>query len=424
MACRFPPSYSAATHQHSSLFPGIASKDFIPNSTEPAGISTKPLFEPFGILMKRANEFLKKNHRVQVKTCESVEFKLDSDGTPRIQKMTYSECDSQTITYLRGLRLWLVPRDDPSHPPQQLGYFNTMPNIVSLNIGTPDFEPLDTVIDRINKKLRIQPIEGRILNVETQEMKYKGYSKHGMDPDRSCWKEYTNAELLFVYILRVFYEVEDPSYEIIGCADFLPECKDNGGIFADPTYEPFSQVIKKASAWCYHNSRTRFCNAQTMCYKLKSGGVNTKRMHFVEHGQTSTCFVKILRVVYATPFVPMEVAPPFLIMNSKTFEPVALSTGGIISTPKYESLDQTKKRISAWIAATGARVLSVETRDERMNAMEKSEGPNSSYTINTGRSCSHKMVFRVYFDGNYQELPPEVLPPLPTLEDDSCCNII
>ncbi|KAG1652392.1 hypothetical protein GQR58_026316 [Nymphon striatum] len=528
MAVPLPPSYSAATHQHASVQPGLTYRDFIPNCVDAGGVFSRPTFEPFGVLMQRANEFLNGNPGVQVKTCESVEFKFGQGGLPKLHKLTYIESGKHLNLYLRGLRLWLVPRDDPTRPPQQIGYFNNIPAITSQNIGTPDFESLDSVVETINNNLRNRPLQGRMLNMETQDMKFKGYSPEGMDPDKSCWQEYGERDMLFIYVLRVYYEIGDPSYELLGCVDFVPDCRDAGGVFSLPTYEPFSQVIMKASSWCYHNSTTRFCNAQTMNYKLKTEGVNTKRMHYVEHGKRLTGFLKILRVVYATPFVPLETAPPPLAMSSRTFEPVPISTGGLMGIPNYEFLEPTMNRISAWIRATVmknyyqcstnpmsdspgqvhlgvpafspiqlghglmptfrhelarygvenirelveffesllseeeknaaisqwpalktklsrrqeakpldvyssllqsildecARVLSAETRAERMN-MDMVEGTDSGYTYNTGRGCYVKTIFRVYLDGNYQEPPPEALPPLPTtLEEDCCCKII
>ena len=56
---------------------------------------------------------------------------------------------------------------------------------------------------------------GRILNVETQEMKFHEWGV-GVDPDESCWVDSVKFNLSFLVCVRVFYEVGHTGFEEIG----------------------------------------------------------------------------------------------------------------------------------------------------------------------------------------------------------------
>lgn len=67
--------------------------------------------------------------------------------------------------------------------------------------------------------------------------------------------------------------------EEIGVADFVPQSLSSGGIFSTPQFEAFSSVVERASSWCAQQISLRFCNAQSIEIKLKSGRaiVDTQR---------------------------------------------------------------------------------------------------------------------------------------------------
>ena len=64
---------------------------------------------------------------------------------------------------------------------------------------------------------------GRILNVETQEMKFHEWGV-GVDPDESCWVDSVKFNLSFLVCVRVFYEVGHTGFEEIGTAKCLWLC--------------------------------------------------------------------------------------------------------------------------------------------------------------------------------------------------------
>ncbi|XP_064487176.1 uncharacterized protein LOC135399270 [Ornithodoros turicata] len=424
----FPPSYSEATRQHASLGGGLTFVDFLPYCISSGGLFSTPTFEPFRVLINRANEWLKENPSWEVKTCESVEFKTSSEVV-NTERMTYYEYGEQSTRYVRCLRLWLVPRLDQSRPPQQIEYCNLIPQQTGHTglFGMPTFETLHEVLERYNFQVRYQPAPGRVLAVETQEMKIPSYSN--FDPDRSYWSEHGGRNRHFLFVIRVFFEVGTSGNEEIGAADFVPKCTSTGGLFSFPRYEPFSNVVARSSQWCSQQASLRFCNAQSLEIKLKSGAtVDTQRMSFTEHAERSTFYVRVLRVAYTKEPVPTAegVLPPSppLHLQCKTFIPLQLTRGFFV--PEFESLSATKKRVEAWIRATGARVLSCETAAMRLFANGKAlTSIESSFTYNNGNRNEYWIfILRLYLDGTYQEPPTGELPPLPEVRDVGCCNLI
>lgn len=57
---------------------------------------------------------------------------------------------------------------------------------------------------------------GRLLNMETQEMKFSSFDISQFDPDKTYWKERDDHGLLYVNVLRVFYELGSPANELLG----------------------------------------------------------------------------------------------------------------------------------------------------------------------------------------------------------------
>ncbi|KAG0443795.1 hypothetical protein HPB47_014518 [Ixodes persulcatus] len=415
----FPPSYSEATRQHASLGGGLSFVDFLPYCISSGGLFSTPTFEPFRTLVNRANEWLKENPTWEVKTCESVEFKTSSEVV-NTERMTYYEYGEQSTRYVRSLRLWLVPRLDQSRPPQQIEYRNLIPQQTGHAglFGMPTFETLHELLERYNQQLRYQPMPG--------ELPWPPHYSN-FDPDRSYWSEYGGRNRHFLFVVRVFYELGSAGCEEIGVADFVPQCTTTGGLFSFPRYEPFCNVIGRSAQWCSQQRSLRFCNAQSLEVKLKSGTtVDTQRMSYTEHAERTTFYVRVLRVAYSKEPAEAGLLPPSppLALHCKTFLPLQLTRG--LFVPEFESLSATKKRLEAWIRATGARVLSCETVAMRLfTGGEAHTGIESSFTYNNGNRSEYWIfVLRLYLDGAYQEPPQEVLPPPPEVRDVGCCTVL
>ncbi|UYV80869.1 ZC3H11A [Cordylochernes scorpioides] len=395
----FPPSYEQATRQHASLTGDLSVMDFLPYCLNDGGIFSQPKYQPFRELMDRANHWLQNHSHLEVKTCESVEFKLGED----IESMTYLETCHGVNQFIRGLRLWLVPRLDPSRPPQYLKHLNLVPD--------PE-ETLDDVLLRFNQLMETVPLPGRILTVETQEMKVP--SSGAFDPDKSNWSEMGNHERHFIFVLRIFFEYGPPAHEDLGVRDFVPHILNK----ELPFYETFSQLVKRASAWCSRQELLRVCHAQSVEIKIKDGVADSRKMSYTEHCMRNTHYLRILRIAFTQPSLQWShelVSPPRLLLSCKTFFP---SLG-------QDSMGCMASHVRAWVKAAKARVLSVETAAMRLyTGGEEALGPEASYTYNFYTQSEHWVfVIRVYMDGCYEDpficVPPPILP-----EESNCCAIL
>lgn len=123
----------------------------------------------------------------------------------------------------------------------------------------------------------------------------------GVDPDESCWVESVKFNLSFLVVIRVFYEIGPPACEEVGkskhkeyhnaspyfhfhiswldfvlfpgVADFVPACLNSGSQIRTTAaeFEPFCEVVRKASQWCFHQEHVRVTNVQSIDYKLQHG---------------------------------------------------------------------------------------------------------------------------------------------------------
>ncbi|CAG0901440.1 unnamed protein product [Darwinula stevensoni] len=348
--------------ESASAHSGLSYVDFIPERLEGGGF-----FSAFTVLMARGNEWLAKNADWEAVTCESMEFKT----TDRVQaeKMTYYESGERHTAYVRCLRLWVRRRNNLDEPPQQVGYVNYVPEVMEQKMfGSPKFLPLSCMVDRMNEVFRANPLPGKIITIETQEMKVDSYSGR-LDPDRSYWVERGDAQKLLVFVIRIFFQTSFSRHETgerqeIGLADFTPICEKPSGIFSHPKYESFSSMAGRMSSWCRDQSNIRITNIQSLEYKLKHGQLDTQRTWYTEHGGVNTYYVRILRVAFVR---TKEIHVPRYTVTCRTFVPVQTKQGGIFRESEYESMSQTRDRIAAWMGLTGATLVGAETSAIRLN---------------------------------------------------------
>lgn len=76
-------------------------------------------------------------------------------------------------------------------------------------------------------------------------------------------------------------------------------------------------------------------------------------MDYTEHGSKATFYLRILRVAYTKPPANYHLKAENLLtqLTCKTIVPVQLTTG--VFVPEYETLGETKERVTAWVSATG-----------------------------------------------------------------------
>ncbi|GFY57252.1 transposon Ty3-I Gag-Pol polyprotein [Trichonephila inaurata madagascariensis] len=357
-----PPSYYDVIGKEPCTDGFFTFIDFLPECRDPGGLISKPEYETFRPLIDRANAWLRANGRWRIVTCESVEFKARNEHINH-EKMTYLEYGESYTCFVRGLRLWISEKLNDQEREQQIGYLNMLPQQYTEGgiFSTPEFESLDGVVSRFNTMIQTRPLPGRIINIESQEMKMRHSGE--IDPERTCWVEGGKRQKHFLFILRIFFEISDGEPEEIGIMDFIPDAITRGGVFSYPRYEPFSNVIQKASNWCAMQNGIRICNTQSVELKMKTGlEVNPQRMSFTEHGERGTFYVRILRVAYVktrdlsfkNQIMPMSVTQ----LTCKTFVPMQLTTS--LFVPDFENLQETKERVTAWVKATGKPFICFE----------------------------------------------------------------
>ncbi|KAI0231165.1 hypothetical protein LSAT2_018495 [Lamellibrachia satsuma] len=335
---------------------------------------------------------------------------------------------SQQVRRVRQAKLWVVPRnrDDPPAP-QQFGYVNIVPTRSAHGV----FDSFGETIRKFNSHLRKHPLPGRVMNVESQEMKFHEWGV-GVDPDESCWVESVKFNVSFLVVIRVFFETGTSAYEEIGCADFVPTCRDVGSQFATSDFEDFGSVVYKARCWIRQQQDVRVTNIQSIDYKLLHGSnindVDTQRSFYVESGLHTTRYLRVLRICFVKPFdgSPLMQDEPFR-LNYVTFEPLMISSGGIIGIPLFQTMDETMKRAVAWLNQSPPELeaVSAETVPVRMFSGNQYGNHEVTYTWNRGEQKEFwLLVLRIFVNGDYDVSPGDLLPEVDDKDKDNNCACV
>ncbi|KAI0217026.1 hypothetical protein LSAT2_031056 [Lamellibrachia satsuma] len=400
--------------------------DFIPALIKPGGILTSPKYERFVDLMIKANNWLQANPTIRVITCESLEVRAHEVNTDVSTSFDYQHLQS----YLRSLRIWISSKTAADMAePQQLGYLNVVPACKDAGgfLTMPTFDTFGETVDKLNAMLSTRPLPGRILNLETQDIKMYQWTG-SVDPDESYWAETGKQVKTYLNIIRLFYEAAPPAYERIGCVDFVPACIQPWSLLKPFVFEPFSAVLLKAQAWIQQQPMLQVASVQSINYKIhttwSSSVLDTQGTLFRELGKNITCYVRILRVCYISS--TSQPRQPLTALACKTFVPCQLTQQGTFAPPTFETQSQTMRRALTWLQATGARVISSETVPLKKVTNFQFD-PNVTLTVKSATTQQELYVLRVYLDGYYSEPPSEVLPPVSAIAPPvniGCCTLL
>ncbi|CAG0888735.1 unnamed protein product [Darwinula stevensoni] len=306
------------------------------------------------------------------------------------------------------------------------------------------YEPFSVLMARGNEWL-VRNADWEAVTCESMEFK----TSDRVRTESMTYCEHGQSRTAYIRCLRLWIRRRDnfdePSQQLgyVNCVPDVVEQK----MLGSPKFLPLNSMILKMNEMLRSNplpgkiitietqgqSNIRITNIQSVEYKLKHGQLDTQRTWYTEHGDVNTYYVRILRVA----FVPTEEIhlPPYTI-TCRTFQPVLLEREGMFTAPEYESMSQTRYRVAAWMRFVGATLISAETSAIRLDTGgERKMGPEATYTFNEtsqsgGSSTSRHSVterwiyiIRLYLDGEYEEPPAEVLPPVPKIKEDSCIII-
>ncbi|XP_055352575.1 uncharacterized protein LOC129598617 isoform X2 [Paramacrobiotus metropolitanus] len=408
-----PPDYGVATGPTPAVplpavarpSPSLQAVDFLPRMTRENGPSHHAEYEPFGVLVERANRYLRDHPRCRVNTCESVAFRVYQRGQDiDTMQSVFTAYGEATNRYIRGLRLWTqqrpVMRDNPTEP-QQLGYLNFLPDI--LHDGT--IQRLDGVLQRINRT----PIKGTIITMETLPIKW---GSKALDPDRTIWTERGFASQRFLYLIRIFY-IRGPGGDVqVGFQDFVPQMLEKEGFFSNPRMEPFPVVLRCVQQWLGTvPPNYRLVNVQTVMFRWSyNKGIDTQDMAYHEHKQRLN-YLRFLRVAYAIQRADRgPVSRSTIQPASRLFIPEMTKPPGFFAKGVFETQAACRRRADQWVRAAEARIVCAETLVMRIaHGGESVYGFDAMHTWNdtyiTSTPSTERdderfgCLYRIYTDG-------------------------
>lgn len=134
-------------------------------------------------------------------------------------------------------------------------------------------EKMNEVTDRINLDISSESaFPGPVLNVTTFPCYSASGGNHLNLPSVDKESELLKSDSI-INVVRVFYdstEEASPQEDLIGFADFIPECISGGGFIKYPKFESQSKLVQKASRWLAQNPEINFLNSSSVDIKLKS----------------------------------------------------------------------------------------------------------------------------------------------------------
>ncbi|CAG5128539.1 unnamed protein product [Candidula unifasciata] len=366
--------------------PPLTYIDFIPECKESQTAGKEPSYADFGSVVDQANRWLLSALKFEVYKCETLSVKLSADYKPQTGQALLHVASNGKNSYLRILRLWLIPRTDSNSPAQQLGYITVLPdhasgsrtqvlnlfpgttttrNVVEVNLSS--FDNVRTTVDRLNSQLQLKPLPGRVLTVETQTFKcLESGTCDKLNPEASLWSEAATTARLYLTGLRIFYVTGLPACEAIGFYDEVPEMfHSKDGLGLKVKFATVDQTLSKASHWLQRQQDVRVVSIQMIDVKLERTQVSncTKvQCDPLQSGYTETPgltemrYTKILRIAYIKGKT-LDNSPLYSGINltSRLFIPAR------IKRRNFETFSQTMHQVASWLRTSGTPLLMCET---------------------------------------------------------------
>lgn len=366
-------------------------QDFLPTPLPSNSKATDGYWEKsenFQKLVDRANNWLKKNVGVQLKSCETItcssrdRVKMASwSGNDALSSRSLAENSSTYFT--RGLRLWLGPAWSDEDREQQVSFFDIIPEVESR---------ISDLVVMVNKRIDEKQLKGRVISVDTISCPLYKNTVHST---ATRWLENVDQDWPNAYVLRTFFVKSPPrkhskteaSGGSLGLKDFQPKKTSHG-------YEGFEVLVEKANNFMKqqvkNNINVDLCNLQSvLIYKNQDPGHESgPYCYFTTPGLNNLKPVEIFRVLrlcyFAIPSVPGQQSsssPSAMLFSSKlpssykfstityeTFVPEFYSRktedeednedGGM---EKLEMMDELFSHVTQFLQTYDTEVMCVET---------------------------------------------------------------
>lgn len=282
-------------------------QDFLPRTLESFSADSWKTNESFQSLVSRANDWLRANPDVTVRTCQTVTWSSHDlttlttpcGGSGELMVLSRAFSDNAATFYLRGLRLWLVP--------SPVGATQSILRCVDFTPDKKTTNNFQRLLSVANTKIDLQQIKGRVITLETVTVPLLG-STGKPDSGLTRWTENVDDDVMSAFFLRLFY-VTDSNTSItgrpigeLGFRDVVPQPLDNG------CYEGFEDLVDRANVWLKEHKKDNIITNMQSVMVLKEdeeSGQSTlgSSCFFTLPGANSdrpVDFFRILRVAFVS----------------------------------------------------------------------------------------------------------------------------
>ncbi|CAD5117500.1 DgyrCDS6269 [Dimorphilus gyrociliatus] len=434
-----PPPYTQPVLEGctANSSPPLAYADFLPKLLAPGGQTDLPEFEPFPTILEVVNDWLRSNQNFRVLHSECLDRKISREGILETESTVHHESANGASVFVRGLRLWLRPATE-GEPPHQLGYVNLFPErkhgiflqpervfigagaSIGFSFGRmrgieiPVHETIDEMVCKFNQGVGMNPLPGKILNVDTVEMRHTGSGTRVLfpeirHPDKTCWSESGNSIRFVIHCLKVFFIVGPPLQEEIAITDFTPKMIRCVGL-TNPTFEKYPENLKKASKFI-HDNQMAVTNIQTIQSKVDINfgecSIDSKKTDYY-HNLIDTIFAKVIRVISITNQSSQKINH----LSTKCFVP---QRNGKEAQPMGQCIENVNK----WLQTQNVSVIGIDTLSTELIPEAKVVNTDkSSVRWIPGRGHYKISLFRLYLNGFVYDPVEEV-----NKQESQCCSV-
>ncbi|GAV07092.1 hypothetical protein RvY_16969-2 [Ramazzottius varieornatus] len=210
---------------------GLQSFDFIPHCIEPEKtlkLGRWPEFEDFTSLVPPANDFLRRNPHLTIKTCETVQLNVEEEYLKTPEQTDYMQYAESVRPFVRAMRMWVTTIDDQrAQEPQQIAYVNFLPphpQIEGVSKTDYAYQNATELAAVVNEYLDANPLHGRLLNVESLQIRDQD-DPFCVDMNLTAWDPQPVRSVprqRFVNCFRIWYVMGHPARQTIGIVDVFP----------------------------------------------------------------------------------------------------------------------------------------------------------------------------------------------------------